>query len=292
MHLFRSLSPTNAGVKLTTTKTPSVSSSSSSPSSTTQARPHLKPILLNNVSNSERNFHGEDTSSIFLTATPTSAPAAKKSVNFSTVEVRSYPITMGCNPAVSCGVPITIDWKYDEETIKTKSVTDMDPSFPHRSSESLRLSRLERSRILQKAGFTRMEMGERIYEMNQIRKRREQSIEEFMNETDNANNKNNILSIVASPFQKVWNGISLGGTGAGGGGNGRKGHQNDDDNDDDDDVFGFITNLVDKSSSISFHPSALQQRKKQAADDRKTRSNNTSSSTSASTKTHQVLPVR
>jgi hypothetical protein len=37
-------------------------------------------------------------------------PPPQKSVRFSTLEIRTYPITLGDNPSVSSGPPITLDW--------------------------------------------------------------------------------------------------------------------------------------------------------------------------------------
>ena len=110
-------------------------------------------------------------------------------------------MTLGCNPAVSCGVPVEIEWSYTSQT--SKSVYSMNPTIKiHRSSENLKLSRLERSRICKDAGYTKIEIGEMIYQVNQIKKLREQSIEEYI--TENESTGRGLLNMVTSPFSRIW----------------------------------------------------------------------------------------
>ena len=40
-----------------------------------------------------------------------------KRVSFSTVAIRNYDITVGDSPSVSSGIPLTLDWKFVEETV-------------------------------------------------------------------------------------------------------------------------------------------------------------------------------
>jgi hypothetical protein len=39
----------------------------------------------------------------------------ERKVTFDSVQVRFYSQTLGDNPSVSCGPPITLDWNYEEE---------------------------------------------------------------------------------------------------------------------------------------------------------------------------------
>jgi hypothetical protein len=293
MHLFRSLSPSNLGVQTTSTNSRKGEESFSASSPTTAA--NLKPILVNNKSNSERNFHGEDTSSILLTK-PAEKTKDKKTVKFSTITTRTYPMTLGCNPAVSCGVPVEIEWKHTTQT--TKSVHSMNPTIRiHRSSENLKLSRLERSRICKDAGYTKMEIGERIYEVNQIKKLREQSIEEYII-TENETSKS-LLLMLTSPLQRVWkNGFSglvmMKTTAA----TATTTTSNKDDN-----MFAAhkesISNLLNKSSPISFHPSRFHRQKTESmmqssSSSSTTTTTSTCAAATATTtfkKSDQVMPV-
>ena len=39
-----------------------------------------------------------------------------KHVGFSTIEIIEFPITLGCNPSVSSGPPLTIEWEPQQRT--------------------------------------------------------------------------------------------------------------------------------------------------------------------------------
>jgi hypothetical protein len=44
-----------------------------------------------------------------------SKDTCERKVTFDSVQVRFYSQTLGDNPSVSCGPPITLDWHYEEE---------------------------------------------------------------------------------------------------------------------------------------------------------------------------------
>ena len=55
----------------------------------------------------------------------------KKSVRFSDITVREYPMILGDNPAVSCGPPVTIDWQYSsEECLSIDEYIETHPLIP------------------------------------------------------------------------------------------------------------------------------------------------------------------
>ena len=60
--------------------------------------------------------------SALATATSSSSTTEKKpkTVQFSNLEIRTYPLTLGDNPSVSSGPPLTLDWNH--ETTHTISV--------------------------------------------------------------------------------------------------------------------------------------------------------------------------
>ena len=54
--------------------------------------------------------------SALATTTVTSSEvkkSPKKAVQFSTLEIRTYPLTLGDNPSVSSGPPLTLDWSHE-----------------------------------------------------------------------------------------------------------------------------------------------------------------------------------
>ena len=70
------------------------------------------------------------------TATATATPKpTQKSVQFSTLEIRTYPVTLGDNPSVSCGPPLTLDWNYT--TTHTFGVESYESQRPPTSRRKL-----------------------------------------------------------------------------------------------------------------------------------------------------------
>jgi hypothetical protein len=98
-----------------------------------------------------------------------------KSVSFGTVEIREYPFTIGDHPSVHGGVPLTMEWHYNTETVKIMSVYDLDPSLSHRKEDNLVLSSWERARILKDLGFTKLQLTDAMLRAQQDRLRRQES---------------------------------------------------------------------------------------------------------------------
>lgn len=104
---------------------------------------------------------------------------SKRKVQFGTVIINEHPIIVGCNPAVSSGVPLSIDWErisqrvmsiHDYETIR-------EPDRVEDHSMLLKDS-TDRYYILQNLGYSYKEMREAEKTVDMIRKFRQQSYEE------------------------------------------------------------------------------------------------------------------
>ena len=103
-----------------------------------------------------------------------------RKVQFGTVVINEHPIIVGCNPAVSSGVPLSIDWErvsqrvmsiQDYETIR-KPVRVEDNSMLLKDST-------DRYYMLQSLGYSYKELRDAEKAVDMIRKFRQQSYEEY-----------------------------------------------------------------------------------------------------------------
>ena len=101
----------------------------------------------------------------------TSDPAnTKKTVRFDTVTVHEHPIIIGCNPAVTSGVPITIAWN----SVSSRKIPFLEFEFDRRKERVanpafLKQTKSERWNILQNLGFASDEMRLAEHEAQEIR---------------------------------------------------------------------------------------------------------------------------
>lgn len=99
-----------------------------------------------------------------------------RKVRFSVLEIRDYPICVGDNPAVSKGVPITIDWTHDGEV--TALIDDYENSRgTPRSMLELRIPPRLRTETLKGLGFTGADMMLGTKAANIVRLQRRRTIE-------------------------------------------------------------------------------------------------------------------
>ena len=85
-----------------------------------------------------------------LSKTSTSSPtSSSKRVSFSTVEVREYSLTIGEHPSCKDGLPITLDWHYNEESTVLDVVRLNQTQGQHSSNFIKKLNYQERLHRLQ-----------------------------------------------------------------------------------------------------------------------------------------------
>jgi hypothetical protein len=95
----------------------------------------------------------------------------RRSVDFSTIEVRTYPIIMGDNPSVSSGPPFTIDW--DHQDAEEIDLADYEKYKPEkRTKEQILLPARVRESWLRSEGYARSEIALVGKEIDRIKKGR------------------------------------------------------------------------------------------------------------------------
>jgi hypothetical protein len=93
----------------------------------------------------------------------------QRSVDFSTIEVRTYPIIMGDHPNVSSGPPFTIDWDHqDAEEIDLSDYEKLKPE--KRTREQILLPAHVRDSLLRSQGYARSEIVLVGKEINRIKR--------------------------------------------------------------------------------------------------------------------------
>ena len=95
-----------------------------------------------------------------------------KSVRFSSVDIRDYSLCIGDNPSVSRGVPISLDWDYDEEHSHDINNYEHSRFGDRRESEALKLPSLQRVQVLKKLGYSRGEINEQVKEVVKVKQKR------------------------------------------------------------------------------------------------------------------------
>lgn len=94
-----------------------------------------------------------------LPASSTTDTTESKSVGFGSVTVRGYQQTMGDNPAVSYGPPISLDWEYEQEDPVDLDLFESERVFARRNMRQMVLSYYRRKAILTRDyGFTEEEL--------------------------------------------------------------------------------------------------------------------------------------
>lgn len=108
---------------------------------------------------------------IFIVRIPPTSQQTK-TVRFSTVLVREYPMILGDNPSVSSGPPITIDWKYFSESIWDIECHYLKTLDHRRSTREMKMTRIFREKLLKRIGFSTCDVKEAIAEAEEIKRRR------------------------------------------------------------------------------------------------------------------------
>ncbi|KAL3916404.1 MAG: hypothetical protein SGILL_005195 [Bacillariaceae sp.] len=194
-----------------TATTATLSPSPMYPSVTAASSTDLKPILLK--TNSSKMIRNQESSAICVIRNKTKEG---KKVQFSTITTRYFPMTVGDNPAVTRGVPLTIEWDCIHTSTKhlqASSFFDKSSCSPSlkrhgRTEDRLVLSSLERARILKDWGYTKMELAEAIYTTNKVRAQRQETADLEMAKIVKQQQQRQRQQQTRSPVVRAWNAVA------------------------------------------------------------------------------------
>ena len=117
---------------------------------------------------------------VVLPAVVESSFERKRKVQFGTVIINEHPIIIGCNPAVSSGVPMSIAWERVSQRIM--SIQDYETiRAPYRVDDHSMLLKdsTDRFYIFQNLGYSYKEIRDAEKAADLIRKYRQESIEDY-----------------------------------------------------------------------------------------------------------------
>ena len=99
-------------------------------------------------------------------------------VAFAAVEVRAYPRTLGDNPSVSSGPPVSLSWHHDKESSGCCTVDEWEAQrhLARRTKEEFRVPAAVRFAWMRDAGISTAQVMEAVLRIDQERKRRRASI--------------------------------------------------------------------------------------------------------------------
>merc|ERR1712232_501924 len=105
-------------------------------------------------------------------------------VSFSNVTIRTHGICAGDNPAVSLGVPVSLDWQIISEDTITVDDYDATTSAMHprgQREQELAIPSKERELMVRRAGFTTEDIRSSVRLVNTTKMERERTIDTLQN---------------------------------------------------------------------------------------------------------------
>jgi hypothetical protein len=103
-----------------------------------------------------------------------SQPSSQQQVTWGHVEIGAHAYTLGDNPCVSSGPPVTMEWKAFETHCFPLDDYESNKPAP-RPKEAMMLPRFYREELLRKQGCSRGELREAVEEVQRIQKNRKLS---------------------------------------------------------------------------------------------------------------------
>ena len=97
-----------------------------------------------------------------------------KDCRFGTVEVRKYPITIGQNPAVSSGIPLTMEWDLLQNETEKCGIDQYERDHPaefRKRGNDLVLDGLTRATMLKELGYSKEQLLEGLKQVDDVKQR-------------------------------------------------------------------------------------------------------------------------
>ncbi|KAL7460721.1 hypothetical protein ACHAXS_001167 [Conticribra weissflogii] len=105
-----------------------------------------------------------------------SKKSMNRNVSFSSLEIRSYSVTLGDQPSIS-GPPISLDWEYDPASTAVYDVDAYEShKHPPRSKQEMLMSASHKYFLMRDMGFTRGEIKAAVEEAKRVQSRRKKTI--------------------------------------------------------------------------------------------------------------------
>jgi hypothetical protein len=105
----------------------------------------------------------------------------KRNVSFSHLQVREYDITLGDNPSVSSGLPVSLDWSYDPNE-RVAPVDAFEAVRVRRNSSELILTDRQRDDLLMRPDITQQDVTAVLQDVAAARLERKMSRNELLEE--------------------------------------------------------------------------------------------------------------
>jgi len=99
-----------------------------------------------------------------------------KRVSFDFIQIREYEQVLGDNPSVSSGPPLSIGWKFCQESA-TYAIDDYESLHPQRrASSELRIpAEVRKATLMNEFGFSEKDIKESCAEVNRVKVKRSQT---------------------------------------------------------------------------------------------------------------------
>ena len=123
---------------------------------------------------SESHLTSSVTSVASCNSTSNTSNAIGKDCRFGTVEVRKYPITIGQNPAVSSGIPLTMEWDLLQNETEKCGIDQNERDHPaefRKRGNDLVLDGLTRATMLKELGYSKEQLLEGLKQVDDVKQR-------------------------------------------------------------------------------------------------------------------------